>query len=44
MFGARAQDHVNVVVINVFEKMMVHSSDAEAMTDGVVTGGRSDHN
>ena len=27
----------------VFEKMTVHSSDADIVTDGVMTGGRSAH-
>ena len=28
------------MVVTVFEKMILHSCDAEMMTDGVVTGGR----
>ena len=28
------------MLIIVFEKMMVHTCDAELMTDGVMTGGR----
>ena len=28
------------MLIVVFEKMLVHSCDAELMTDGVMTGGR----
>jgi len=43
MFGARAQVQDNVSAV-VFEKMMVHSSDADIVTDGVMTGGRRVHN
>jgi len=28
------------MIIAVFEQMLVHSCDAELMTDGVMTGGR----
>jgi len=43
MFGAIAHGQENVSAV-VFEKMMVHSSDADIVTDGVMTGGRRIHN